>query len=467
MYVDDADKPEWYPYSLALRAANADDEWYGDEPNKKGMAYVMDGMINSPNKDITYDSMAANTSVPLSFSINAWNGFRPIVNNFPPFNPEIRMGLLPPVSFKLYIKNNLASNVVLSQLTVSFKFNYNSNAALMCIGSAVASEFCQMYCGPKKMDGDSTDGLTGPDRELWAILDGYDLSEVVKVYGYFDKWNDVKKRNEPQVVVLLPVEETGGSNFPPVVYKSKAAVIPKFDNDRMIYRGFHSGENAWPVTQKELCMSTKFKNVTVISAKLDVGTLTYSYCSPNDENAGFYVFVELRNDIEETTVEDGLTQAEFDAAMKTMRYFNLERTYVQSVSPTHSYLPGEAKIAFSRKQINKVFYDTLYDTFENVLVLTSQRDDCEPFVNIRINQNQLSEPLGWIPMYDGKPLMFHESLAKCSDGVRCRDILFFGTKDEGTPHANVIEIDYDTKKPYDVMFTITVSEYENMHVHQF
>lgn len=476
MYVKAIDKPSWYPYDLDLRDAVLEDDWYSEDPDKKGMAYVMEGMINSPNKEVEYNTIGDNTNVPLAFSINSWVGFRPLWTDLPPHKPTVRMGLLPPLSFKVYIKNKLADSVTLSQITISFKFNYDTKAVLMNLGSPSASDFCQLYCGPNKMAGDAgeNEDVTGDPRHLWAIVDGYeggtdtDQEEIVKVYGYFDKWNATKGYSERQTVVLEPVTSTGGSNFPPVVYKSKEAVIPRFDNDRMVYRGFRSGEVAWVVTQKEMCQGSKFKDVIVKCVKPSVDEETeeisgYSRCPTNDPDAEFHIWIKLRDDVEEVTCDDGMTIEELEGAIKTVRFFDEDIAFASTTGEGTTDPPSN--IVFKRLDINKLFYDTLYDTFEESVVLVSMRDDVEPYVEIKINSNQIEEQLDWIPLYHGKPLKFNESLSKCTDGIRSREIWFYGDKNDSAAIPNVIELNPDIPYQYRVSFSISAMEYKDMHVH--
>lgn len=478
VFVKPEDKPEWYPYDLNLRSAVPDDDWYSDEPDKKGISYAIDGIITSPSKNTQLNGMGTNTNVPFVFNMNSWVGFMPLKPVFPPYmKPSVRMGVLPPLSFRLYIKNNREDDVELSNITISFSFSYDPKATLMNIGSKNSSDFCELYCGPLKLPGDSDlyendDEPTGDNRYLWAIIDGYDggtdteEEEVVKVYGYYVSYNKDKKAYENNVIALKPVNETGGTNFPPIVYKSDSAVLDKIENNRMALGRRLGNEKAWVVTQIEICRGDKFKDIEVVSKKQsdpEDENSEYIYCDPNDIDAEFFITVKLRDDVKEVTIDGGLTEDEFNAVIQKLKFFNVDVPFI----PYDSEEDDTSGMIVPRSSINKIFYDTLYDNYKNSVVLVTKRDEVEPFVRIKINNNQLEEPLDWIPIYNGKPIKFNESLTRCTDGLRTRDIWFFGDKTDDDAVANVIEVDMDTDKRYRIVFGLDITEYKFAHVHKY
>lgn len=463
MYIADEDKPDWYPYSLALQADP-------DDATKEIMCDAMSDMEQCPQKDAIYESISANTSIQTTFSINSWIGFRPIVPKIPPYTNQLHVGCLPPTSFKLIIYNNIPASVILSNVTVSFKFSYDKRGTLMDLGNKSAKEFCQLYCGPNKIPGDAENGTSGPDRWAWAIIDGYDggidesLVEVKKVFGYFNKTSTDRKSSELMTFAMEPMDDTGSTSFPPFVYRSYIPIIPKYDNDRMVNRGFEAGEKAWPVTQAVVCQSEKFKRVKVTcekpSGEIENGKEILMSCSPSDPTpkTAFYVKIELRDDIDEFTCDHGITIKDFNSCIKTMKFFNVDVPY----TPYDSKSDTETRMKVLRSDIDKTFYDTLALTYENAVVLKSNRGDIEPFTRIKINSWDT-----WIPIYNGKSIQFNESLTRCTDGVRSRELFYFGDETDEKSIPNVIKLDETTEKRYNVGIEIRYQKYTGMHVHKY
>jgi len=442
MYIRDTMRPSWYPYSLEL----ADDTT---------MADPLVGIVTSPNANVYVDSLSQNTTLSTYFSLGSWIGFRPVVNQWPPDLDQIHMSCLPSVSFRITCKNNLEDSVTLSSLTVLFTINYQTNATLCNLGNKKSTDFCQLYPGPK--------GLTDPCK-LWAIVDGYEggtlhpTPEIIKVFGYF--YSDTDDVQTAVTVVLKPVADTGGTNFPPVVYASEDDVLTVADNTRMIKKGFYGGEYAWVITPAVICQGSEFKDIDVACIRqVNLGTeeepdMVEEPCNFSDPDAEFLVSVKLRDDIDEVTIDDGITQEEFDAAIAVMKFFNVDTEYV-----SYDYENSVASMRVLRENIDSTFYDSLAGNLKDFVVLESSRGDVEPFVLIQIN----SWPTP-IPIYSNRPIQFQESLTRCTDGVRTRDVWFYGEKGKEGAISNSILLT-SSEKRYRVKMKVTYSKYRNMYVH--
>lgn len=449
MYIAPGDMPSWYPYSLDLV----------DEDGVEVMCDQLKDIIDSPRKEVHIEMFGANTNLGCYFNINAWKGMRPIVNRYPPHLTDegINMGCLPPVSFKITCLNDTSGTTTLSAITVSFSLYYNTNGTLCNLVSDKAPDFCQLYPGPK--------GLTEPSY-LWAIVDGYDGGtlvpnpEVVKVFGYYLKTSTDLAYESLNTIVLKPIMETGGTNYPPKVYRSESKILSIYDHDRMLTNGFKSGEVAWVVTPAVVCRELKFKDIDVKCTKHAVGEegegeggeiAPGELCSPNNVDAEFTITIKLRDDVEEVTMAGGLTKVEFAKCIQTVKFFNISKTFES--------LDKEIKIL--RADIDRTFYDSIANTLEDAVVLESCRNDIDPFALIKINSWET-----WIPIYTGKPIQFNESLTQCTDGVRTRELWFFGEKDEEGAIANTISISPYSKKQYRVILDIMYGKYKNMYLHK-
>jgi hypothetical protein len=474
--IDDAVRPSWYPYSLERISDPTD-------AGKYLCSSVLTGLITSPRINVVRETMGDNTNNPVSFTMNAWKGIRPIVNNILP-QKSVIAGCLPDVTFRLTCYNNLSSAITFSSIEVSISIGYQANCTLGNLGSKSASDYCQLYWDPLQVPGDSnTDEDVGVDRYLWAIVDGYEggtgttLQEIVKVFGYFLKTNGSAK--ELNTVVLEPISATGGTNYPPVVYRTAVPILPRLDNTRMTYRGPSSGEYAWPVTQELICKDERFLDITVQCKKVvettDDGTQVYLECSPGDEDAEFHITTEIATDIPETTIENGLTKDDIDGAIQTLKFFNIEIPYLGCIEQQTSSQSNDdyATVVSSythiiqRSNINKVFYDTISTSYKKSVVFISMRNDVEPFILIRINNNQLKESLDWIPIYNGKSITFSESLKYCTDGVRSRDVWFFGDKGRTGVIPNTVEVRCTIPRVYRVNVEIQFDEYVSAYIHKY
>lgn len=470
--VEDSNKPGWYPYSLA-HIVDPDDS------DKIACCSALDGTVTSPKEDVEHASIGRNTNLPVTFTLNEWKGFKPIVNRVT--SKGVITGCLPPLTFRLRIYNNLAYDVIFSSISVSISIGYQTNCTLGNLGSKYSSDYCLMYCDPLKLPGDDENNEDeGLDRYIWAIVDGYEggtgteLQEIVKVFGYYLHTEADNKSKTLKTIVLEPVENTGGANYPPVVYKSKTALLKRIDNTRMIYRGPSSGEQAWVVTQEIICKDGRFFDTVVESKKLldpEVADSPYIPCNPGDEDAVFFIRTEIADDIDETTIEDGITVEDINDSIKTLKFFNVDTTYLGCIDPGDDEMSEDdvdgMTHQIARTSINKLFYDTLTLSYEQSVVFMSFRDDVEPYILVKINSNQFKDPLDWIPIYNGKPIKFSESLRYCIDGVRSRDIWFFGDKKDKKCIPNTIEVKCDVPRIYRINIEISYEKYLNSYLHKY
>lgn len=467
MYIKDGDKPNWFPYSLNLIDDPLDN-------TKKMMPYPMDGIINSSGENIKHETLGDNSNLFHQFSIGAWPGFRPIEAGI---NIDgVKRGHLPRPTFRITCKNNLGSAFRLSSLTVSFTFNYAADGILMNLGASYAKDVCQLYCDPKYLNvNEKADPTTGADRYLWAIVDGFaaksqgliDDSEVVRVFGYYNK-TDENNNKTKTTVHLDAVTETAGTNHPAFVYKSDISTNPVafLDNLRMANKGLESGsEFAKVITPKIICQEDTFKQVTVTCVKPDPDDVSKDItCNPSDKDAEFIISVRLRDDETEEIASEtrkGVTRDDFNRCVKTIKYFNIDTPYVEGIVDPDTGIQTGVRV--KRSDINRIFYDTLYSQYEESVVLESIRGDVEPYALIKINAED-NKTDSWIPIYNGKPIQFNESLSRCTDGVRSRDLFYFCNKGGSSP--NKIDLG-NTPKRYRVTLQVEYGKYKGMTVHKY
>ena len=118
--------------------------------------------------------------------------------------------------------------------------------------------------------------------------------------------------------------------------------------------------------------------------------------------------------------------------MSKIHYFNVTTDYATQVS-------------ISRSSINPIFYETLWDTYDNAPVLESIADEALNYINFSINDYpQL------VPIYHGQTLSFSDKLTHALDGIRSGKIFYMDGK---TP--NVINVQNPTKHKYKVKFKVS------------
>ena len=463
MYIDDEVVPGWYPYNLKLTGS-------GDSEK---MCDVLDGIITSPNANVLNESIGENTNLTTQFTIGSWKGMRPIINQWPPFMDGVHIGCLPDVYFKVKCKNNLEDAVRFSSITVSFSFNYDTNATLCNLGNPKSSDFAQLYPGPRNLPSGEN------NTNLWAIVDGYSggsvavSQEIIKVFGYVYHSGNDGDTESFEVVPLLPVAETGGTNFPPVVYKSNTEILSTYDNTRLNKKGTRGGEVAWVITPAVICQDVHFKEIEVECLK-PVSDLPEEEedgesvedtrdrvpCHPSDEDAEFWIKLKLRDDIPEYgegEYSDYLSRGDFDSVIDIVKFFNVDVGYT-----SYDYENDKSTLVVNRSDIDKTFYDTLGGNLSSYVVLKSSRGDVEPFVMIKINSWTT-----FIPIYNNNLIEFRESLTQCSDGVRSRDLWVFGEKGDPNALSNVIKVGDMSEKRYRVKLKVVYDRYKNMHVHRY
>jgi hypothetical protein len=422
--------PTWYPYDLTL--------------NDGEMADALYGLITSNGENVAHETVGKNTNFSKTFGIGTWPDIRPVLVKFvlDSDGNSIKRGCLPPAVFKITCTNNLAYDVELSSVTVNFSFSYAADGMMMDMDNSSRSEVAKLYCAPKKA---ATNKMY-----LWAITDGYEKDEIIRVFGYYNKLNVDGNYKVSTVLNMIPVAGIDDTNNSPYVYRSDV-VISSVDTNRMAYGGITSDEYAKVLTDEVICTEARYRDldIVVVDGK-----------DPNESDAVFEITVVPRTDTDEL-----LTESEIISAIESIKFYDITKDYEGPLIP----------ILITRAEINPVFYDSLSDYFESAVILVPPSGKLEPMIELNIN-----DKTGWLPITNSTSITFRESLTKCTDGIRSRDIFYYGTRPSETTVvsdeelvtysasqlANSYAVRALSKNKYKVKIHTVYGRYKKCYVHK-
>jgi len=419
--------PDWYEGTLT----------YGSS--------VTTNLISSDNSETKISSTSPGVSNNINFTMNTWSGMPPVeVKYVVDYNKDttaqtaISRACLSNPQFKFTLTNNLSSSVTLSNVSIKFNFYYNENGLLMNTRTegAKSKEFYQLFTLPK---GAEENRITTLNYPLFGVIDGYKLNEVVRVYGYYDKWDSANSIYFPSCLTLYPIEETAGSDHPPVVYKSyintlEAATsgITEFDFERLAYKGLSTDDYCKVLTPQILAADDHYRTINV-KCKDPEGNYGYS---PDSYDAIF----EL-NTVPNTSIDEVVTTQDLTTYIEKINFFNTEMEFAQSVS-------------VNRADIDPVFYERLYTTYKSAPVLQSIFGEALYFVYFTINDYG-----SYFPIKHGETLEFSENLIHApNDGVSSNDIFVYSNTE-----PNQFGIVSPTKYKYKVKFKYSYDVYQDAY----
>jgi len=156
----------------------------------------------------------------------------------------------------------------------------------------------------------------------------------------------------------------------------------------------------------------------------------------NDETAIFIITTKVNDD-----VDDKITTTELTDNISKLRFYNVEKSFDEVAT-------------VARSEINPVFYERLYNTYKDSVVLQSRLDEPLYYIEFLVNNFATS-----IPIYNNGTVMFSDQLTHCIDGTRSSELFFF---DKTKP--NIINVVNPTNHKYKVKFHVDYHVYKNVYV---
>jgi hypothetical protein len=386
------------------------------------------------------------------FNIKKFNGMPPVeLKDVVDYNTDtanqvsINRACLSTPQFYFQIKNNLTSTVTLSNISISFNFTYNENGLLMNTRSegAKSKELNYLYTLPAGSEDNRQTGLNYP---LFGVIDGFKLDEVIRVFGYYAKWDSVNDVYIPTCLTLEPITSSIGTDHPAVLYKSYLNVadattkgIAQYDFERLAYNG-NADDNDYckVLTPQLLASDDKYRTINVRCKQLSDDSTTYTYGASPDSADTIFEITTTPN----TTIDEQILATDLTTHIEKLRFFNCE-------------YPFAASLDIPREEIDPVFRERLYTTYKEAPILQSVLGEPLYFVNFTINDYGV-----YFPIEHGKSLEFSDSLTHApNDGVRSSEIFIYSNI---TP--NKFGVMSPTKYKYRVRFHYEYAVFQDAFV---
>lgn len=415
--------------------------WY--EGNFSTSSQIFKNMITSDKTEVYFPSLAQYTTKTQTFGISSWSQLPPITvkwfTDSPATTVAIRRAMLYPPTFYILVKNNLASSVSLNNATVVFTFNYNPYDILMNMRTEGDRRKKQSRILTLPKGAEATRAIDG--FPVYAVLDGYKVAkgglpeEIIKVFA---KWNEVhvdalsNTYYFPTTVQLFPVEYTSGAqlsgpDYPTCLYKTYAYPMTSDDFERVTDGQWMTSDGINVLTAPILAADDHYRciNVRVLND-----------ANPDDGDATFVITTSVNEGIDENISESDLT-----TYVDKLRFFNVEKDFSTSV-------------AVARSEIDPLYYETLWQTYDKAPVLQSITNEPLYYINFLINDYP-----AYVPIYNSQTLKFSDTLSHATNGVRSTDIFYMN----GTA-PNIISVQNPTKNKYKVKFKCDYNVYKDVYV---
>lgn len=417
--------PTWYESDLT----------YDDE--------VFNNLITGSQQETNLPGIANNTTLPSpSWQLSPFGQIPPFwvkwwIDASKESVEAIKRAVLPGFKYKFTLQNNLAYAVTLNNIRFDWKWSYSEDGTFMNMRTAgdrrsQSSKICTL---PKGADAIRTVGL---DYPVFALLEGYESGEVIKVYAIFNKWQETISAFYPKTSLLtaipkadfvLPGDTVYMGDFGDFVYKTSTYDLPSTDYLRITNGNWMAGDKIDVVTPERIAAEEEFRTIEV-KVKDDLSI---------DETAAIIVITVVPN--ESINSESPITAAELATNISKIHYFNTEYDFAPSIE-------------IPRSDIDVCFRETLWQTYEKAVVLESILSEPLHYVNFSVNTLT-----NYIPIYNGQQLTFSNTLGHCIDGIRSGEIFYM---DGITP--NVINIQNPDAHVYKIQFNFKYDLYKDAYV---
>jgi hypothetical protein len=428
--TDDPDAAFDIDWDMAMSFA-AEPSWYGVDLTYDSL--VCKDIITGDASNVKYPSAAQYTTMIQQYTIGTWKGIPPFKLDWWTSGKEgetaIKRALLYPPEFRFTITNNISSKITLNNISIKMKFFYYEDGTLMNIRSSTdkTKESTKIYVLPKGSE------LVTQTLPIFGIVDGYEMDEIVKIWGFYDKWYADTAVYFPSCFQLMPVTGYDGTNHPCVLWKSDESLYstqggdqPTLDYTRMAYKGMSNSEYLKVITPQIIAADEYYR---IIDVKCDGNV--------NDEAAIFTITIKPND-----TVDDFITAEELGSSVASLRFYN-------------QVLPFSPEVTTYRSSVHPVFYERMQNTYKNSVVLESIKSEPLHFVEFTINDSLDT----YIPIYHGQTVEFSDYLTRCNDGIRSGDVFNFSMT-----NANKIGIKNPTQHKYKVKFHVDYEVYKDIYI---
>ncbi len=416
---------------MSLPDAQTDCPW--SEGNYAYDSQIMKNIIRSDRSEANFPAVAEYTSLTQTFTIDTWSQIPPfVIKEFidePATTIMVKRAVLTPPKFKLIAKNNLNSEVTLSNAVCKFQWFFNPMDIFMNMRTEGnrRKKQARIYTLPK---GSEATRIASLDFPIYAVVDGYKVGppqEIVKVFGTWNEYHQEGDYYFPTTIELLPVEGMSGTDYPICLYKSNGGVLKRDDFIRITDGGWMNGDGITVLDAPKIAADEHYRTINV---KIQDDK------SPDDPDAIFEITTTPN-----TSIDDQVTEDELVSNISKIHFFNKIIDFATTTT-------------IARRDIDPMFYETLWQTYDKAVVLESIAEEPLHYINFSINDYPKV-----VPIYNGQRLMFSDSLNHAMDGVRSGEIFHI---DGTTP--NIINIQCPTKHKYKVKFKVDYEVYKDIYV---
>lgn len=418
-------------------------DWF--ESNTTYTGKVMTNLITSSNSETLINGTSPGVNHPCTFTINTWNGIPPFeIKDCINHNVEdatetaIYRACLSTPRFWFELTNNLTSKVTLSNVSIKFTFYYNSNGLLMNVRTEgeKSKETYKLFTLSKGTEVTRNSGINYP---LYGVVDGFKLDEIVRVHGYYAKWDSASGVYFPSCLPLQAITSTGGPDHPPVLYKSYISVsdadklgISQTDFERLAYKGLSSEDYCKVLTPQILAADDHYRTINV---KCKTSDGSYG-ASPDSVNTIFEITTTPN-----TSIDELVTVNDLETYIDSLHYFGKSYEFASVID-------------VPRANISPSFRERLYTTYKTAPTLQSTFG--EPMYAVNFVVNDYGE---YFPIKHGETLEFSESLIHAMvDGVKSSEIFTFSAI-----NPNKIGIQSPDKHKYRVKFKYSYDVYRDCY----
>jgi hypothetical protein len=340
--------------------------WY--EGNFSYDSKILSNLITASNTETEFPTATAYTTMPEpTWHISPFDQLPPfIIKWYTDTSLEtedqvaVKRAVLPIFTYKFTITNQLASAVTINNALIKWNWNYSANGTFMNMRTAGdrGSQASSIYTLPK---GAGTTRYPGLDFPIYAVLEGYEPGEVVKVYAVVNEWNDTISAYYPETIELTAINKSecgdiSMTDFATFLFKA-AAVFPTADWTRVTEGSWMNGDKIDVITPQRIAKELEFRVITVT---------TVDDKSIDDTSA--VISIEIKPN---TTIDSKITAEELATYISKIHYFNTEYPYA-------------ASITIPRSEIAAQFRETLWQTFESAVVLESSLSEPLHYLNFTV-----------------------------------------------------------------------------------
>lgn len=405
--------------------------WY--EGNLSYDSQIMKNLMKSDGSEVNFPSANEGTTISHTFGVAQWSQLPPFeikwFTDSPATDVAIKRAVLPSPKFKLVFTNNLGSVVNLQTAKFTFYWSYNANDIFMNMRTEGnrRKKQSRIYTLPK---GSEATRITSLDYPIYAVVDGYKVGpppEIVKVFGTWNEYHQEGDYYFPTTIELLPVEGMSGTDYPTCLYKSDVGILKRDDFIRITDGGWMNGDGITVLDAPKIAADEHYRTINV---KIQDDK------SPDDPDTIFEITT-----VPNTSIDDQITEDELTSNVSKIHFFNKIIDFATTAT-------------VARGDIDPMFYETLWQTYDKAVVLESIAEEPLHYINFSINDYPKA-----VPIYNGQRLMFSDSLNHAVDGVRSGEIFHI---DGITP--NIINIQCPTKHKYKVKFKVDYEVYKDIYI---